>query len=65
VFAFPEPSTGSGGGAVVTSLGLAILLVGVALMADVVWTEYRELRARRDAARRGHRSPSTLGAPRV
>jgi hypothetical protein len=49
----------------VTSLGLAILLVGVSLLAEVVWTEYREWRARRDAARRGHRSPSTLGVPRL
>jgi hypothetical protein len=45
---------------------LAILLVGISLVAEVVWTEYREWRARRDAAaRRGHRSPSTLGVPRV
>jgi len=49
----------------VTSLGLAILLVGIALVADVVWTEYREWRSRKDAARRGQRPPSTLGVPRV
>jgi hypothetical protein len=43
---------------------LAILLVGISLVAEVVWTEYREWRARRNAARRGHRPPSRLGMPR-
>jgi hypothetical protein len=41
-----------------TSLGWAILLVGLALSADVAWSEFREWKARRDAAKRG----STLTA---
>jgi hypothetical protein len=36
-----------------SSVGWAILLVGLALAADVGWAEYREWRRRRDAARRG------------
>jgi hypothetical protein len=36
-----------------SSVGWAILLVGLALAADVGWAEYREWRRCRDAARRG------------
>jgi hypothetical protein len=48
-------STGRAGGvgANMSSIGWAILLVGVGLSADVAWTEYREWRARRDALKRG------------
>jgi len=42
-----------GVGAVMSSLGWAILLVGAALASDVGWSEYREWRARREAVRRG------------
>jgi hypothetical protein len=61
----PGQTTGGCGGAVMASLGLAILLVGMALAAEVAWTEYREWRARREAARRGDRSTSTAGLPRL
>ncbi|HZB91133.1 MAG TPA: hypothetical protein VE397_06820 [Stellaceae bacterium] len=36
-----------------SSLGWAILMVGLALSADVGWAEYREWKSRRDAVRRG------------
>ena len=51
-------------GMVMSSLGWAILLVGLALSADVAWSEYREWRARRDAMRRGRTLTSKFGLPR-
>ncbi|HEX7969803.1 MAG TPA: hypothetical protein VF502_16385 [Stellaceae bacterium] len=50
-------------GTVMSSLGWAILLVGLALSADVAWTEYREWRSRRDAARRGRTLTTKFGLP--
>jgi hypothetical protein len=54
-----------------SSLGWAILVVGLALSADVGWAEYRDWKRRRDAARRGttltqkfgRRSPSRVRHP--
>jgi hypothetical protein len=51
--------------AAMSSLGWAILLVGVALSADVAWTEYREWRARREAAKRGRTLTTKFGLPWV
>jgi hypothetical protein len=36
-----------------SSLGWAILVVGLALVADVAWAEYRAWKRQRDAARHG------------
>lgn len=36
-----------------SSLGWAILVVGLALVADVAWAEYRVWKRERDALRRG------------
>ena len=48
-----------------TSLGWAILLVGLALSADVAWTEYREWRARRAAQKTGTMLTAKYGLPRL
>ena len=47
-----------------TSLGWLLMLVGVALAGDVVWTEYREWRSRRDAQRNGTTLTTKYGLPR-
>jgi hypothetical protein len=52
-------------GMVMSSLGWAILLVGVALSADVAWAEYREWRARRQAMKRGRTLTTKFGVPWV
>jgi hypothetical protein len=48
-----------------TSLGWAILLVGLALSADVAWTEYREWRGRRNAQKHGTTLTAKYGLPRL
>jgi hypothetical protein len=48
-----------------TSLGWAILLVGLALSADVAWTEYRTWRDRRDARKHGTTLTAKYGMPRL
>jgi hypothetical protein len=48
-----------------SSLGWAILLVGLALSADVAWAEYREWKCRRDAARRGSTLTAKFGIRRL
>jgi hypothetical protein len=50
---------------VMTSLGWAILLVGLALSGDVAWTEYREWRTRRDAQKNGTTLTTKYGLPRL
>jgi hypothetical protein len=45
-----------------SNLGWTILLVGLALAAEVTWAEFREGRARRDAARRGRGATRSSGA---
>jgi len=52
-------------GMVMSSLGWAILVVGVALSADVAWAEYREWRARRQAMKRGRTLTTKFGVPWV
>ena len=52
-------------GMIMSSLGWAILLVGLALSADVAWSEYREWRARRDAIKRGRTLTTKFGLPWV
>jgi hypothetical protein len=47
-----------------TSLGWAILLVGLMLSADVCWTEYREWKSRRDAEKHGTTLTAKYGLPR-
>jgi hypothetical protein len=47
-----------------SSVGWAILLVGLALSLDVAWAEYREWKSRRDAAKRGRTLTSKFGLPR-
>ena len=51
-------------GAVMSSLGWAILVVGLALSADVAWSEFREWKSRRDAARHGSTFTSRFGLTR-
>ena len=46
-----------------SSVGWAILLVGLALSADVAWAEFRDWRARREAIRRGRTLTSKFGIP--
>ncbi len=46
-----------------SSLGWAILVVGLALSADVAWTGYRDWRARRNAARWGRTLTTKFGLP--
>jgi hypothetical protein len=48
-----------------SNLGWAILVVGVALLADVAWAEYREWKSRRDAARRGRTLTAKFGLRRI
>ena len=48
-----------------SSLGWAILVVGLALSADVAWAEYREWRARRQAMKRGRTLTTKFGVPWV
>jgi hypothetical protein len=50
---------------IMSSLGWAILLVGLALSADVAWAEYREWRARREAMKRGRTLTTKFGLPWV
>ena len=52
-------------GMVMSSLGWAILVVGLALSADVAWAEYREWRARRQAMKRGRTLTTKFGVPWV
>jgi hypothetical protein len=52
-------------GTVMSSLGWAILVVGLALSADVAWAEYREWRARREAMKRGRTLTTKFGVPWV
>lgn len=47
-----------------TSLGWAILLVGVALALDVAWSEYRTRRSRRASERRAPTLTTRFGLPR-
>jgi hypothetical protein len=47
-----------------SSLGWAILLVGVALAMDVAWSEYRVRRGRRTGARRAETLTTRFGLPR-
>jgi hypothetical protein len=46
-----------------TSVGWAILMVGLALAGDVAWTEYREWRTRRDAEKNGTTLTTKYGLP--
>ena len=48
-----------------SSLGWAIVLVGLALAADVGWAEFREWKSRRDAARRGSTITARFGTRRL
>jgi len=48
-----------------TSLGLAILLVGAALAAQVGWMEYREWKKSRDHRRHARAAITRLGLPRA
>ncbi len=50
-------------GTIMSSLGWAILLVGLALSADVAWAEFRDWRARQEAIRRGRTLTSKFGMP--
>jgi hypothetical protein len=47
-----------------SSLGWAILLVGLALGLDVAWSEYRLRRGRRTAERRADTLTTRFGLPR-
>jgi hypothetical protein len=47
-----------------SSLGWAILLVGLALGLDVAWSEYRLRRSRRIRARRARTLTTRFGLPR-
>ncbi len=47
-----------------SSIGWAILLVGLGLSADVAWAEYREWRMRRDAMRHGRTITAKFTLPR-
>jgi hypothetical protein len=46
-----------------TSMGWAILMVGLALAGDVAWTAYREWRMRRDAEKNGTTLTTKYGLP--
>jgi hypothetical protein len=52
-------------GLAMSSLGWAILLVGLVLSADVGWTEYRDWRARRLAKKRGRTLTTKFGLPQL
>ncbi len=47
-----------------SSLGWAILLVGLGLALDVAWSEYRARRSRRAAERRTPTLTTRFGLPR-
>jgi hypothetical protein len=46
-----------------SSLGWAILVVGLVLSADVGWTEFRDWRARRLRRKRGRTLTTKFGLP--
>ncbi len=47
-----------------SSLGWAILLIGLALAMDVAWSEYRVRRSRRAGERRAQTLTTRFGLPR-
>ncbi len=49
---------------IMSSLGWAIVLVGVTLAGDVAWSEFRARKSRRDAERRGSTLTAKFGIRR-